>query len=382
MQEITLDNRILKVGDAAREGFAELNKIQKKEKQILKTGEPMIDCHIGGLLPGDCILLAGAPSSGKSETLYRMIEKMMSEQVNPLAEKFVSLEYSMEMKMLNKLLRSSHNILGKKKSSILFEVFNEEEAKKIKEYYEGLQDSRRYVVQSPVTPEEFYKMTRDFCLLNADKEAILLSADHLLLFTGSDKQSVLEKVSEYVNLLKLEFNNIYFILLSQLNRSYNAMIKAKSNEMIPTNSLIFGSSFMEQLASYIVIITNPFKQTIDQYLKVSRNRYEYLEEFYGDVDKNDKVSFNTIGNLFFFVTKIRESDNDWKNLFIKKMDLSDETLNKMKESVSDTVTYSAPIFSTPIPVFSQIEEKPLPVVSFSDLKNAFDVPDAKEKPPF
>ncbi len=376
MADITLDNRIRKVGDAAREGFAELNKIQKKEKQILKTGEPMIDCHIGGLLPGDCILLAGAPSSGKSETLYRMIEKMMDVEINVLADDFVSLEYSMEMKMLNKLLRSSHNILGKKKSSILFETFNEEEAKKIKEYYEGLQDSRRYVVQSPVTPEEFYKMTRDFCLLHADKEAILLSADHLLLFTGSDKQSVLEKVSEYVNLLKLEFNNVYFILLSQLNRSYNAMIKAKSNEMIPTNSLIFGSSFMEQLASYIVIITNPFKQTIDQYLKVSRNRYEYLEEFYGEADKNDKVSFNTVGNLFFFVTKIRESDNDWKNLFIKKMDLSDDVLNKMKQSIEPSA--STPIFNMP-PIF----EKEAPVKPNFDLSNAFGAPNkAEEIPPF
>lgn len=361
MTEIILDKRIRKVGEAAKEAFSELNKIQKKEKLVLKTGEEMIDCHIGGLLVGDCILIGGSPSSGKSETLYRMIEKIMSKTVNTFADKFVSLEYSMEMRMLNKLLRATHNILNKKKSDILFETFNEEEAKKVKDYYETLKDDRRYVVQAPVTPEEFYNMTRDFCKLNVDKEAVIISADHLLLFSGSDKQSVLEKVSEYINLLKLEFNNVYFILLTQLNRSYNAIIKAKSNEMIPTNSLIFGSSFMEQLASYIVIITNPFKQSIDQYLKVSKNKYDYLDEFFGEEDKNERVSFETVGNLFFFVTKMRESDDAWKDLFIKKMDLSKEQLGKMKqgiETVFSKPTIPIPIFDSPI----------VPTLNFADLE--------------
>lgn len=372
MQKITLDNRIRKVGEAAKEAFIELNKIQQKEKLILKTGEEMIDSHIGGLLVGDCILLAGAPSAGKSETLYRMIEKIMSKEINPFADNFVSLEYSMEMRMLNKLLRSTHNILGKKKSEILFEPFNEDEAKKVKEYYENLKDDRRYVVQAPVTPEEFYKMTRDFCLLHIDKEAILLSADHLLLFSGSDKQAVLEKISEYINLLKLEFNNVYFILLSQLNRSYNSVIKAKSNEMIPTNSLIFGSSFMEQLASYIVIITNPFKQSIDQYLKVSKNRYDYLNEFFGEEDKNERVSFETVGNLFFFVTKTRESDNAWRDLFIKKMDLTEDQLTKMKQSVENN---TSPTNTTiVVPRFDVFEKETPPNLtafepSFKDLQD-------------
>lgn len=350
MSEIKLDDRIIKVGVAATEGFKELYKLQNKKTLLVKTSEEMIDCHIGGLLSGDAILLAGAPGAGKSETLYRMVEKMMSVEVNPLAENFVSLEFSMEMRMLNKLLRSTHNLLGKKKSKILFETFNEEESKKVKDYYDNLQDDRRYVVQAPVTPDDFYKMTRDFCIKHSDKDAILLSVDHLLLFTGSDKQSVLEKISEYVNLLKLEFNNVYFILLSQLNRSYNAIIKDKSNDMFPTNSLVYGSSFMEQLCSYIVIITNPFKQGVSQYLKVNADKYNDLSKFFGDEDTNGRVSFDTVGNLFFFVTKMRESDNDWKNIFIKEMDLTEEQLKKMKMSVNETVTaqkITIPTFTPP-----------------------------------
>lgn len=335
MSEIKLDPRIQKVGAVAKEASAELKEIQLGKKMLLKTGEEMFDCHLGSLLAGDAVLVAGSPSTGKSETLYRMTDKIMSTEVNPTAENFTSLEFSMEMKMLNKLLRKYHELTGKKKGDILRQEFTEEERNQIASYYRGLQDNRRHLVESPVTPEEFYKMTRDFCLLHVDKDAILISADHLLLYKGVDKQQVLQQMSEYCNLLKLEFKNIYFILLSQLNRNALTVIKEKSNDMRPNNTHIFGSSYFEFFVSYIVIITNPFKQGINEYLKVYPERYDYLEEFYGDSDSKGRVSFNTMGNLFYFVTKTRESDTPWKDLFIKKMDLTESQLEKMQQSIDN-----------------------------------------------
>jgi replicative DNA helicase len=382
MSEIQLDSRIQQVGVVATEAFAEMAKLQKGTKLLLRTGEEMLDCHLGTLLPGDCVLIAGAPSSGKSETLYRMIEKIMSKEVNPNAENFVSLEFSMEMKMLNKLLRTTHNLLGKKKSKILFEEFNEEESEKVKKYYESLQDNRRFVVQSPVTPEDFYKMTRDFCIKHKDADSIILSADHILLFVGSDKQAVLEKISEFINLLKLEFNNVYFLLLSQINRIHSGNIKEKSNDMMPNNSWIFGSSFMEQLASYIIIITNPFKQSVTQYLKVSKERYDYLDEFFGEEDKNGRISFNTISNLFYFVTKVRESDSPWRDLFVKKMDLTSEQIEKMKQSIEPKQTatpFQTPTFNT-TPVFEKTVSEIVPPISFDQLSSVFG--DGDTTPPF
>jgi len=369
MQEITLDPRIKKAGDLADEGFKELKKYQDGNNLILKTGYEEVDCHIGGMLPGDCLILAGSPSSGKSETLYRMTDNVMNKEVNPNAEEFVSLEYSLEMKMLKKLLRATHRITGKRKSDILFEPFNEDEALKVKEYYENLQDDRRYVVQEPVTPLDFYNMTRNFCLLNRTKKAIWISADHILLFKGKDKQAVLEEVSEYINLLKLEFNNVFFAILSQLNRAYASVVKERSNDMIPNNTHLFGSSFMEQLADYIIIITNPFKQSVREYLRFHEDRYDYLSEFFV-AEKQDKISFDTVGNLFFFVSKIRESDSEWKNLFIRKLDLPKEQLDKMRKSENETT--STPVFSTP--VFGEKKLTPiasLPPLPTTSLHDAF-----------
>ncbi len=364
-----LDPRIKKVSDVATEGFKELNKYQTKTNLILKTGYEEVDCHIGGMLPGDCLILAGSPSSGKSETLYRMTDNVMNKEINSEADSFVSLEYSLEMKMLKKLLRATHRITGKKKSEILFETFNEEEALKVKNYYENLKDDRRYVVQEPVTPLEFYNMTRNFCLLHINKKAIWLSADHILLFKGKDKQAVLEEVSEYINLLKLEFNNIYFAILSQLNRAYASVVKERSNDMIPNNTHLFGSSFMEQLADYIIIITNPFKQSVREYLRFHEDRYDYLSGFFV-AEKQGKVSFDTVGNLFYFVTKIRESDEEWRNLFIRKMELPKEQLEKMRKSENETT--STPVFSTP--VFGEKKLTPiadLPPLPTATLADAF-----------
>lgn len=342
---------------AVRNAFKDLKKIQTGERALLKTGSEMIDCHIKGLLPGDVVVIGGAPSSGKSETLYRMLDDILSIEVNPGAGNYVSLEFSMEMKMLNKLMRKLSRLLGKKKSEILYNEFSEEEKAIVSNYFESLKDERRSVIQSPVTPKQFYSICKEYCIKNNEKHAVVISIDHMLLFSGSDKQSVLEEVSECINLLKLEFSNVYFIVLSQLNRNILGNIKESDNSMIPNNSMLYGSSFMEQLASYIVIITNPFKQGINNYLKVNYDRYEYLEDFYGKQDTKGRVSFDTLGNLFYFVTKARESDNSYKDLFIKKMDLTIDQLEKLKQSIVDNTpnspvekaseTVEMPVFYSP-----------------------------------
>jgi KaiC/GvpD/RAD55 family RecA-like ATPase len=381
-EEIQLDKRIKKVGIAAKEAFADLRKIQYGEKRLLRTGEEMIDCHIGSLLEGDVVLISAPPGAGKSETLYRMIEKIMSKDVNPTADNFCSLEFNLEMKMLNRLLRSTHNLLNKKKSEILFNKFNEEEALKVKEYYENLQDDRRFVVQEPVSADEFYNMVETFATLHKDRDAILISIDHLLLLTGTDKQAVLEKVSEYINLLKLKFNNLYFILLSQTNRMVHTTVKERSNDMRPNNSWIFGSSFMEQLASYIIIQTNPFKQGVSEYLSVYPERYEYLEKYFTEPNSKGKVSFNTLGNLFYVVTKTRESDDFTRDLFIKEMDLSKEQLEKMKSEVKEEDFVSnlkAPVFTQPdpMPIFDSAKFNTSPKDAFGD-----DEEEEKDNTPF
>lgn len=316
--------KIKSVGVASEQAFKELNKIQKGEKLLLKTGMPFFDEHIGGLLYGDVCLISASPGAGKTYTLRSILDNIFNEEINPQAKNFVGLEFNLELRALNVILRGVKKKLGKSNKEVLFNEFTQEEREKVLEYYKELKDGRRFLVDEPVTPEEFYSECRHFCTQHKDKDAIIISYDHLLLTIGTDKQKVLERITEYVNLLKLEFDNVYFILLSQNNRSSHANVKEKSNEMRPDNSWIFGSSFMEQLASYIVIQTDPFRQSVVEYLSVYPERYDYLKDYMTDVNSKGKCHFHTAGYIFAFVTKMRESDNFSKDLFILEKDLDEK----------------------------------------------------------
>ena len=151
-----MDSRIQNVGEMAKEAFIELNKIQTGKHKILKTGIIEIDSHIGGLLPGDICTICSKSGGGKSHKLYEVLDNMLDVSVNKDADDYVSLEYSFEMKMLNKIVRKTHSILGKKKSNILKDSFTEEEQQKMREYNKSLQDKRRFVCQEPVSVDDFY----------------------------------------------------------------------------------------------------------------------------------------------------------------------------------------------------------------------------------
>ena len=372
-----MDSRIQNVGEMAKEAFIELNKIQTGKHKILKTGIIEIDSHIGGLLPGDICTICSKSGGGKSHKLYEVLDNMLDVSVNKDADDYVSLEYSFEMKMLNKIVRKTHSILGKKKSSILKDSFTEEEQQKMREYNKSLQDKRRFVCQEPVSVDDFYEMTRDFCKEYKDKKAIIVSTDHMLLYVDSDKQKAVERATDMVNKLKLEFKNVYFILISQTNRSNNlTLAKDRDNSIIPNNSWLFASSFIEMVSSYIIIMVNPFKEGINEFLKFHPERYDYLSQhFTGVLDKNNKESFNTVGKNFIFVTKTRESDEPYKNLFIEDMNLSDEVLAKMKQEAEERKVVAPTL--TPPPTFDLTSQTP-PLTEYSSPSDAFG--DDDEKP--
>ena len=373
-----MDSRIQNVGEMAKEAFIELNKIQTGKHKILKTGIIEIDSHIGGLLPGDICTICSKSGGGKSHKLYEVLDNMLDVSVNKDADDYVSLEYSFEMKMLNKIVRKTHSILGKKKSNILKDSFTEEEQQKMREYNKSLQDKRRFVCQEPVSVDDFYEMTRDFCKEYKDKKAIIVSTDHMLLYVDSDKQKAVERATDMVNKLKLEFKNVYFILISQTNRSNNlTLAKDRDNSIIPNNSWLFASSFIEMVSSYIIIMVNPFKEGINEFLKFNPERYDYLSQhFTGVLDKNSKESFNTVGKNFIFVTKTRESDEPYKNLFIENMNFSDEVLAKMKQEAEERKVVAPTL--TPPPTFDLTITPSLILNEYSSPSDAFG--DDDEKP--
>lgn len=342
------------------DAFIELKKLQVGEKTLPKTGEDFIDSHLGCILPGDVILISALSGQGKTETLQRMKKKILSVEVNKDAMNYVFLDVSLEMKLFNIILRGLSNVIDKKKSKILFEEFTEEEKEKAKKYYETLDDDRQYISQTPTTPLEFYNGTKTFLEEHSDKEAVFIALDHVLLMSGSNKQEVLEQLCEHINQLKLSFSNAYFILISQNNRGLLGRIAEKNNNAAPNAGDVFGSSFLDQLCSFNIILYNPFKMGIEQYMKVNPNRYEYLSEHFGEEDSKGRVSFNTQGKIFVHMIKTRESDNNYSNLFVIEMDSQPE-IKEPEGKLSKN-----PVFDKPDPIFDSEKYKVSPEDAFGE----------------
>ena len=370
-----LDRRIKSAGDLATQAFEELSEIQKGIKNLARTGKDFIDSHIGGMLPSDVVLI-GAPSGvGKTQMMYDIFEKYLDEDVNKNSNNYVTLEFSLEMLFLSKILRETHSLLKKKKSEILSSTFTEEERELVKAYYKSLKDGRRFLVEESVTTKDFYDICRNFCEVHKDKEKILIGIDHILLVQKDEKtEDPLERLATHINTLRKEFSNINFILLSQLNRSYLTNVAERSNLMIPTVSTIYGSSHFEFLASFIYVLINPFKMGVNEYLKVSENRYEHLKEYATEPDAKGRVSFNTLGNLFIHTLKTRESDNPYLNLHIQKMNLSEEQLGKMRQEQEDNKKTDAkdiigniPTFTPPVVDMTIFENKDVSKFSPTDI---------------
>jgi archaellum biogenesis ATPase FlaH len=332
----------------------ELKALQSGDKKLLKTGFECIDTHIGGLLPGDIVLLCGLSSHGKSEMLFRMKENILNRDINEESKDYVYLDISLEMKMFNIFLRGVHRRIKKSKKKILFEEFTEEEKEIANTYYNSLKDDRIFMVQEKVTPKSFREGVIKFAEDNRDKKGIIISLDHILLIAGNDKKAVLDEVVECMNELKLIYGNLYFIILSQMNRDLLKRVDEKSNKTTPNSGDLFGSDFMQQAASYSIIIFNAFKVGINQYMKVDPAFYDYLSEHFGEEDKKkNKVSFETLGKLFYHVVKVREGDSVFKDIFIEDMEMDSETREKLLNSRKEVVDTSVPTFEvkTPEPIF-------------------------------
>ena len=363
-----LHHKIKTAENLSTEAFEQLNKLQTGEHKLIKTGRPYIDKHLKGMLPSSVVLLGAPSGTGKTLESQRIMKGILSTEVNEQADEYVSLEFMLEMKFLDLILRDANSMLDKKKSDILSKPFTESEREVMREYYEGLKDGRRFIVDETVDTEEFLEISRNFCKKNKNKKGIIILIDHLLLVTSANGEDPLKKIAEYTNVLRKEFENVYFLYLSQLNRDSYSEIKDKSNAMVPNVTNIYGSSHFEFLSAYAIIMFNPFKLGVEHYMKVKQDRYPEFSEYLCEVDSKGKASFKTLGNMFYHLVKIRESDVIYDNLYIERMKLSEEQLSKMSMDMeANSSKIEAPKFSSGPPKF---DEKKLPTVDISNKRGS------------
>lgn len=329
---------IYKTKDLIKAQTQILLEYQSGNIQIVKTGRDHIDATLSGLLPGDIVVIGGASGSGKTFELQTLRENIMSTELNPSAGNYVFLDYSFEMKLFNLILRGISKILGKAKRSILLEPFSESEKPLANRYIKTLSDDRFFIDETPCTGKEFLAQTRTFLEEHSDKEAVFVAVDHMALFKGSgDKKLSIDEAVEGINILKREFKNAYFILLTQLNRSILARIKDRDINAMPNRGDVFQSDTMFHIADYLIIVHNPYRLGMTDYLRVNPRFYSMLSDFFSpDVGRSKKVSFRTFGNIFFHVLKVREGDVVFQDIYIEE--IQTENLEAYREEIIDVIS--------------------------------------------
>lgn len=327
---------IHRIKDKITQELILLKKYQTGKLKPVSTGRAHLDDTLTGLLPGDIVVLAGASGAGKSFELQTLREQIMDVSRNPEAKDFIFLDYSFEMKLFNVVLRGLNKVTKKKKKDILLSEFSEDEKAICKRYIETLSDDRFYIEERALTGEMFEKQSREFLEEHKDKKNVFIAVDHMALFKNSrgDKKTTIDDVVEIVNSLKRDYKNVIFILLTQLNRSILARIADRDLNAMPNRADIFQSDTMFHIADYLIVVHNPFRLGINEYLKVNPETYRYLEDFFITSDGlSKKVSFRTTGCIFFHVLKIREGDVVFKDIYIEE--ISNENLEIYKKEIID-----------------------------------------------
>lgn len=357
---------IVKINSLAEEAFKEIHQYQTGKKKIIKTARPYID-EVGiGLVNGSVVCVAANSGIGKSFELTRLIDNILDVNLNPNADKYISLNVSLEMRMFSLILRGlDTRIKTKEKKDILLEVFTEEEKEIAKKYFESLQDNRRYISQTPTTAQEFYQKCDEFLEEHKNAESVIISIDHVILISGSGKQQVLEDLIEHINNLKMKHKNVIFILLSQTNSENIKRAKDKDRMSQPQPLDLYYSQFTMQVSDYVCVITNPARMGIKEYSKINPERYPNLKHLFLEEDSKGKVSLQTDSAIYYHLLKVREAPIFYTDIFAEMIEVPEEY--KEKETPKNV---STPSFTLP-PVF---ENPNVGISPIFDLSKSFDPP--------
>lgn len=372
--------RIQKFKDLTVEAFSEIKKYQAGEKSVVTTGFSYFD-DLFPVVNGSVLVYSAGSGIGKSFKLAQMTDNILNKELNINCDKFAILHISLEMRVISLILRGlSKTLKSKTKKQILLEEFTAEEKELANQYFKSLQDDRVSISQVPTTPKKFYEGCKEFLEKNKDKDSVVITVDHLALVQGDNgepKNSVIEHFIEKIVDLKMQYENVIFILLSQTNSDMAKRAQDKNIMSQPTASDIYYSQFTFQVADYVAITISPMKLGIKEYTKIDPERYPNLSKYFLEPDNKGRVSLETYAVNYVHLLKCREAEGLFLDIYAEEINIPNA--DKARE---ERRKENKPTFTTSIPVFggeTMTVEKPSPVPVNFNLSDAFDVPDSKEK---
>ncbi|WP_458659049.1 replicative DNA helicase [Candidatus Vidania fulgoroideorum] len=243
------------------------NIINKKysNNTYIKTGFSKLDNLILGFSPGELIVIAGRPSTGKTSLCMNICENISIK--NKLSSIFFSLEMSKEQVIL-RLLSSISGINSKKiKGSSL----DKKEKKKLKYAYKKIKKSSIFINDNSFF--NLYNFKSNLKKIFTQNKIGIIAIDYLqLVYLKRNKDSRNNEIAEISRILKTvskEFN-VPVVALSQLNRNSDQRINKR-----PILSDLKDSGSIEQDADLIIFLYNNLlenKNIVETELIIGKNR--------------------------------------------------------------------------------------------------------------
>jgi len=300
-------------------------RIQRGEERPIKTRyKHLNDNLLGGLFSRVILTVSGMSGFGKSSVLKHIEDDIFNCDLNPNCQNYVLLKTNYEMTSFNLALRRLKEETKVSMSKILKGDLTDKDNERFEETFEKETHPNIFYIEKPLTSEEWYVNVRQFIINHQDKERIVVTFDHLGLIKEKGNEGLKKAMDDtlnYQNELKKEFDNVCFINLSQLNRDLQNRSNDAKNQF-PKDSDLFNSSNVQFISDLVIILHNPFKLGLEKYGAFSPKMYPHLHDYMIDPERTT-TSFHTKGNVFWHFVKLRQDDNDDKNvnnkLFIERL---------------------------------------------------------------
>lgn len=307
--EVSKVSVIKKSEDLIKEASKKILNLQSGKEVPIKTRyDHLNDNLLGGLYNGIILTIAALSGFGKTTILKHIEDDIFNKTLNPHCDGVVLLKCNYEMTIFNLLLRRLKESLKMKMKRILTEEFSEHEKAGFDDVILAESNPNIFYIEKPLTPKEWYDTVREFILEHQDKKSICISIDHLALTKDNgNKKQAMDEMLDYMNDIKKEFSNVFFIILSQMNRELEMRTDIK--HMQPKASDLYNSSNIMFISDAVLIIHNPFRLGISKYMLFNPSRYPHLKEFMYDPNR-DNTNFETKNAIMWHYIKIRQDDRE------------------------------------------------------------------------
>jgi hypothetical protein len=331
--------QIIKYKDLAKEAFKTIKDYQNGKKKVVKLGVSYFD-DLFPVTNGSVITFSASSGVGKSFMLGMFKSNILDKDINPQSDNYVLLDISLEMRVMSLILRDLSKGLNKSKKDILLKRYTETELEQVKKIYEKIiGDERVYYSQESITPSTFFQACDKFLGEHKDKESVIITLDHIAL-TGSDKgdsrNSAIEKMNERINDLKMKYENVIFIILSQMNSDSNKRIAEKSIQSHPRDTDLYYSNFTFQISDYVAVMVSPYRMGINEYSKLYMDRYPNLQECFLLADDKGRASLKTNGVNYVHLLKCREAEQPYIDIYphIYNREMFEKNNDNMQQAMS------------------------------------------------